>query len=88
MNANLILNFFYGWRRKAGCVSLVMALLFMGAWIRSRNILETVTLIGDEGVRYSFSLNPNGFEWARRRGVGQSASPQFMNMSWGDNRTR
>jgi len=29
-------DFFHGWRRKAGCVALVMACLFMAGWIRSR----------------------------------------------------
>jgi len=28
-------DIFYGWRRKAGCITLVMALLFMSVWIRS-----------------------------------------------------
>jgi hypothetical protein len=28
-------TFFYGWRRKAGCVSLVIALVSTGMWIRS-----------------------------------------------------
>jgi hypothetical protein len=76
-----MLTFFYGWRRKAGCISLVMSLLMMGVWIRSRYIMETLTYISDEG-RHSFSINPNGFEWARRTGSGQYLSPQFMNLSW------
>ncbi|MDB5343493.1 MAG: hypothetical protein JWP89_1870 [Schlesneria sp.] len=32
--------FFQGWRRKVGCVVLVMALAFMGAWIRSLLITD------------------------------------------------
>ncbi|MDB5348609.1 MAG: hypothetical protein JWP89_6986 [Schlesneria sp.] len=74
-------DFFYGWRRKAGCVMLGIALLFMGVWIRSRYIMETLTYISDEG-RHSFSITPNGLEWARRTGSGQYLSPQFMNLSW------
>jgi len=35
-------EFFHGWRRKAGCVLLVMALVFMGGWIRSRIIEDRV----------------------------------------------
>jgi len=27
--------FFSGWRRKIGCVTLLMALAFMGGWVRS-----------------------------------------------------
>lgn len=30
-----MLTFFHGWRRKAGCVALVMACVFMAAWVRS-----------------------------------------------------
>lgn len=35
-------EFFYGWRRKVGCVTLVMALLFVGAWIRSLNNFDVI----------------------------------------------
>ena len=27
--------FFHGWRRKTGCVTLMMALLLMALWVRS-----------------------------------------------------
>ncbi len=29
-------EFFHGWRRKLGCVTLVMACVFMGGWVRSQ----------------------------------------------------
>jgi len=35
-------GFFKGWRRKAGCVTLVMTLAFMGGLIRSLSITEEV----------------------------------------------
>lgn len=35
-------EFFKGWRRKCGCLALVLACLFMGAWIRSRNIEDEI----------------------------------------------
>ena len=35
-------DFFHGWRRKAGCVTLVMALVLLGAWIRSLQVLDQV----------------------------------------------
>ena len=30
-----MLTFFYGWRRKVGCVTLVLATMSIGGWIRS-----------------------------------------------------
>ncbi len=37
-------NVFHGWRRKFGLVTLVMALVFMGGWIRSRVVGEELTV--------------------------------------------
>ena len=31
---------FHGWRRKLGCLSLLMSLVLMGLWIRSRSTLD------------------------------------------------
>ena len=39
-------EFFRGWRRKAGCVSLVLACVFAAAWIRSCNSLDYLYLRG------------------------------------------
>ena len=33
-------QFFHGWRRKAGCVTLALALAMLGAMIRSRTIAD------------------------------------------------
>ncbi len=33
-------EFFHGWRRKAGCLALVMALILIGQWIRSRIVSD------------------------------------------------
>lgn len=35
-------EFIRGWRRKAGCVTLVMACVVMVAWVRSRIIIDTL----------------------------------------------
>jgi len=37
-------EFFHGWRRKAGCVALVMACLFMAGWVRSLSRIDLLTL--------------------------------------------
>ncbi|MDB5342636.1 MAG: hypothetical protein JWP89_1013 [Schlesneria sp.] len=35
-------TFFHGWRRKAGCITLVMALALTCAWIRSYALFDIV----------------------------------------------
>lgn len=35
-------QFFHGWRRKAGCVVLVLACALMGAWIRSLVVFDEI----------------------------------------------
>ena len=36
-------DFFRGWRRKAGCVTLVMACVFMAGWIRTLTTYEELS---------------------------------------------
>ena len=40
-------DFFHGWRRKAGCVTLVMAFAVTGLWARSRFVRDTVDVTID-----------------------------------------
>jgi hypothetical protein len=35
-------DFFHGWRRKAGCVTLVAAMIFMSGWIRSLTRFDVI----------------------------------------------
>ena len=35
-------EFFHGWRRKAGLVTLVMALVFVAGWVRSLSVADEV----------------------------------------------
>ncbi len=35
-------EFFHGWRRKAGCVTLVMACVIMGVWVRGQLAWESM----------------------------------------------
>jgi len=37
-----MLNFFHGWKRKAGCVTLVMACVFAAWWFRSQHVVDVV----------------------------------------------
>lgn len=74
---------FKGWRRKGGCVALLMALISMGVWLRSRHIVEVVTSVSEHGRRQSLALTPDAYEWIRHEGSGQSvAIPRFMNVGW------
>jgi hypothetical protein len=38
----IMLEFFNGWRRKVGCVAMVMAMLICAAWTRSHAVSESV----------------------------------------------
>jgi hypothetical protein len=76
-------EFFRGWRRKAGCTTLVVALVFMAIWIRSRHITDTLTLRSEESrTWHSLTLSQQGLKWARSIGSGQHGDPEFMNISW------
>ena len=37
-------DFFYGWRRKTGCISLVLACVFLGAWVRSYSVTDAIII--------------------------------------------
>lgn len=39
-----MLEFFRGWKRKAGCVTLVLACVFAVGWMRSRDTFDAVYL--------------------------------------------
>ena len=75
-------DFFHGWRRKAGCIALLISLTLMGAWIRSRVVVDTLSWDLDQGDRYFIINSPNGVEVGRRSGSGQSFASRFMNMKW------
>ena len=42
-------EFFRGWRRKTGCVTLVMACALIGAWLRSYVICDEIQISDDHG---------------------------------------
>ena len=37
-------TFFHGWRRKTGCITLLIACVLMGAWIKSRFVADTISV--------------------------------------------
>ena len=50
---------FHGWRRKTGCVTLLIALAFAAAWVRSLTMVERVNYYG----------SVNCYRWTSRKGV-------------------
>ena len=55
---NEMREFFKGWRRMAGCVALVMAILLGVSWIRSQSVADVVsTSIGPRGATLLVSLD-------------------------------
>lgn len=64
--------YFHGWRRKSGCVTLVMALATMGMWIRSQCICDTVE-ISTGAACYRIVCIDGQVEFVRCRDVGGRA---------------
>ncbi len=56
-------EFFYGWRRKAGCVALVVACLFMGLWARSRFYEDDFRFRVGRHAVYVFHSFESGLAW-------------------------
>lgn len=63
-------EFFRGWRRKVGCVTLVMALALTGAWIRSSLVQDEIYLLRPERV-YAIQSSVGGIQW-------ENHSPSFV----------
>lgn len=53
-------TFFHGWRRKAGCVALAMALAFMAGWLRSQFVFDNFN------IRRAGTMNWFGIESKRQ----------------------
>jgi len=56
-------EFFRGWRRKTGVVTLLMALIFGCWWVRSRFIADQVTVFLGRYYKFSLNSDQNGIEW-------------------------
>jgi len=54
-------EFFQEWQRKAGCVTLLMTLALMGAWIRSL-LVEDLVLRGGQSDTY-FTSGNGSIQW-------------------------
>lgn len=56
-------EFFRGCRRKAGCVTLVLACLLMGVWVRSRVYTDGVMVYRDKHVSWFVASSKGGVKW-------------------------
>jgi len=58
-------DFFHGWRRKAGCVTLVMAMIFASGWTRSLSAIDTFRI---STIRYDtfICFSTSGEIWCKR----------------------
>ena len=71
-------EFFHGWRRKAGCITLVIACAFMGMWLRANQICDYY-LFGSGHDRESHSIvsTAAGLYWAREELPPDSSARKF-----------
>lgn len=65
-------DFFRGWKRKAGCVTLILVLSVMAAWVRSFTVVDSIEIGERYESRYFASLASIdssmkvGIEWGPR----------------------
>lgn len=55
-------TFIHGWRRKAGVVTLVMALATLGLWVRSRVTCDSLEMHPNDTSIFSIALNKGSIE--------------------------
>jgi hypothetical protein len=67
-------EFFTPWRRKAGCVTLVMACVFMAAWLRSLTTRDQITF-GRVDALQAIGSASGTFRWAGLRPPLEAGSP-------------
>ncbi len=73
-------DFFHGWRRKAGGVSLVMALLLMCGWLRSYSKIDLISFPTGQLTEDSLISGDASLVWERSRFKDLSLVPEFP--SW------
>jgi len=56
-------EFFKGWRRKAGCILLVLACVLSGGWIRSLSSRSEVVIVLKNHHVHHFETSVDGLVW-------------------------
>ena len=61
-------DFFHGWRRKTGCITLGLACVFMWVWLRGYVVQDDINFGNGKDVEHyhSLILARNGFRWEYR----------------------
>ena len=59
-------DFFKGWRRKVGCVTLVMACVMAAIWVRSFVIIDAVDLYPGSFTHHTWGSRQGIFSWSGR----------------------
>ena len=76
-------EFFLGWRRKIGCVTLLMALVLTGAWVRSRSVCDFVSVYRTNAL-FRFNSSGGYLGWfEHHKGIDTSRSKTMPFPSWG-----
>ena len=72
-------EFFHGWRRKAGCAALVLALVVWSGWVRSLIVSDLVIM--NQGTMI-ISSTPNGLAMLRSPAAGAAewTAPRWMSI--------
>lgn len=60
-------EFFHGWRRKLGCITLVMALVIMAWWARSYVVRDVITTAPLFGKGHTLSSDVGELQWVSWR---------------------
>ena len=67
-------DFFKGWQRKVGLLTLLLACVFMGGWVRSKSTFDGVLLCASS-TEYTIHSMDGGIWIARNADVPDSDSP-------------
>jgi len=60
-------EFFRGWRRKTGLITLLLACVFVSGWIRSFLVHDQIQIPSDESLTYCVSYDGQ-FQWSAMSG--------------------
>ena len=86
-NCGIMREVFKGWRSKIGIITIVMALFFVGVWIRSYSVSEEIVVLMS-GRLHAFMSTGGSFSWVSSTGDRMPDSFEWeMNSQWPNGRT-